>query len=145
VAKPDDFDPIVLITNTTPMTAAVYGGRAKCAQRLIRLDMPLPTTVAFSFAAVRDIARGERLDLNLVLPHFAEGQILSVRPSSKSPHWGGPIAILNIGMNDAKFAEFTDSLGETAAAALYLRFINTYATHHEPIFNNWIIIVFWKT
>ena len=123
------YAPIVLVKNTTPMTAAAYGGRAKCAQRLIRLDMPVPTTVALSFAAVHKMATGNAIDLNLVLPHFHETPLLSVRPSSGSPDWGGPGAILNIGMNDAKFASLSGTLGETSAAVLYLRFINAYATH----------------
>ena len=123
------YAPIVLVKSTTPMTAAAYGGRAKCAQRLIRLDMPVPTTVALSFAAVHKMATGNAIDLNLVLPHFDETPLLSVRPSSGSPDWGGPGAILNIGMNDAKFASLSGTLGETSAAVLYLRFINAYATH----------------
>ena len=98
------YAPIVLVTNTTAMTAAAYGGRAKCAQRLIRLDMPIPTTVALSFAAVHKMATGNTIDLNLVLLHFGGTPLLSVRPSSGSPDWGGPGAILNIGMNDDKFA-----------------------------------------
>ena len=123
------FAPVVLVTNTAPMTAAAYGGRAKCAQRLIRLDMPVPTTVALSFEAVHELAQGHALDLDLVLPHFGVAPLLSVRPSSGSPDWGGPGAILNIGMNDVKFSELCESHGETAAATLYLRFINAYATH----------------
>ncbi|MGB0799023.1 MAG: putative PEP-binding protein, partial [Planktomarina sp.] len=111
------------------MTVDVYGGRAKCAQRLIRLDMPLPTTVAISFDAVREIASGNFIDLTNVLPHFPAGKLLSVRPSTASPDWGGPGAILNIGMNDVNFATLCDDLGEEAAAMLYLRFINSYATH----------------
>ena len=123
------YAPVVLVTNTSPMTAAAYGGRAKCAQRLIRLDMPVPTTVALSFAAVHQIATGNAIDLKLVLPHFDDDPLLSVRPSSGSPDWGGPGAILNIGMNDVKFLALSKTLGETSAAMLYLRFINAYATH----------------
>ena len=123
------YAPVVLVTNTSPMTAAAYGGRAKCAQRLIRLDMPVPTTVALSFAAVHQIATGNAIDLKLVLPHFDDDPLLSVRPSSGSPDWGGPGAILNIGMNDVKFLALSETLGETSAAMLYLRFINAYATH----------------
>ena len=64
------YAPVVLISNTTPMTSAAYGGRAKCAQRLIRLEMPVPTTVALSFLAVHEIATGNAIDPDLVLPHF---------------------------------------------------------------------------
>ncbi|MDA9099752.1 pyruvate, phosphate dikinase [Planktomarina sp.] len=111
------------------MTSAAYGGRAKCAQRLIRLEMPIPTTVALSFLAVHDIAMGNAIDPGLVLPHFDQSPLLSVRPSSGSPDWGGPGAILNIGMNDKKFNDLCETLGETPASILYLRFINSYATH----------------
>lgn len=123
------YAPVVLISNTTPMTSAAYGGRAKCAQRLIRLEMPIPTTVALSFLAVHDIAMGNAIDPDLVLAHFDQTPLLSVRPSSGSPDWGGPGAILNIGMNDKKFSDLCKTLGETPASILYLRFINSYATH----------------
>ena len=39
---------LCLVTKTAQMAANVHGGRAKCLQRLIRLDMPVPTTVALS-------------------------------------------------------------------------------------------------
>ena len=81
------YAPVVLVTKITPMTAATYGGRAKCAQRLIRLDMPVPTTVALSFAVVHQIATGNVIDLDLVLPHFEAAPLLSVRPSSGSPDY----------------------------------------------------------
>ena len=91
--------------------------------------MPIPTTVALSFLAVHDIAMGNAIDPGLVLPHFDQSPLLSVRPSSGSPDWGGPGAILNIGMNDKKFNDLCETLGETPASILYLRFINSYATH----------------
>ncbi len=49
------------------MSPAVHGGRAKCLQRLIRLDMPVPTTVALSFSAVRGLARGQLPDMPEIL------------------------------------------------------------------------------
>ncbi len=125
--KSRDFAPIVLITPTAAMSAAAYGGRAKCLQRLIRLDMPVPTTVALSFAAVHDIAQGVPLNLDRILPEFPEDPLLTVRPSSESPDWGGPGAVLNIGMNDRSYARLRNLLGETVASRLYQRFINTYA------------------
>ena len=59
------FQPVTLITETAPMSPDVHGGRAKCLQRLIRLQMPVPTTVALSFDAVLDIAKGK-------MPHMDE-------------------------------------------------------------------------
>ena len=86
-------------------------------------------TVALSFSAVHGIASGQLPDMNLLLEPFGEGQLLCVRPSSQDPDWGGPGAVLNIGMNDAVYVDFCDALGQDAAAQLYLRFVQSYAIH----------------
>ena len=127
--QPTTFTDVTLITNTAPMSPAVHGGRAKCLQRLIRLDMPVPTTVALSFDAVGRIARGQMPDMSQVLQPFGEHALLSVRPSSQDPDWGGPSAILNIGMNDARLAQMRGEMGDAAAYALYHRFVHSYAVH----------------
>ncbi|MBO9450095.1 pyruvate, phosphate dikinase [Tropicibacter sp. R16_0] len=118
-----------LITATAPVAANTHGGRAKCLQRLVRLELPVPRTVALSFGAVHDIAEGQMPDIAAVLEQFEETDLLCVRPSSEDPDWGGPGAILNIGMNDARYVELSDSMGADAAAALYLRFVQNYAVH----------------
>ena len=111
------------------MSAAVHGGRAKCLQRLIRLDMPVPVTVALSFDAVHAAALGDMPDMQALLAPFGAAPLLSVRPSSQDPDWGGPGAILNVGMNDARLAELTQRIGAEAATKLYLRFVQSYAVH----------------
>ncbi|WP_191090078.1 putative PEP-binding protein [Histidinibacterium aquaticum] len=111
------------------MSAEVHGGRAKCLQRLIRLEMPVPQTVALSFHAVRRIAAGTPPDVTEILRHFGPTPLLSVRPSSQDPDWGGPGAILNVGICDTLHATLCDEIGERAATSLYLRFIQAYATH----------------
>lgn len=118
-----------LITPTAPVAVSTHGGRTKCLQRLVRLDLPVPRTVGLSFDAVHKIARGEMPDMALLLSPFESGELLCVRPSSEDPDWGGPGAILNIGMNDARFAELSERLGAEAATALYTRFVQSYATH----------------
>lgn len=118
---------LCLVTKTAPMAADIHGGRAKCLQRLIRLDMPVPTTVALSFEAVRAIAAGQGPDSGEILRHFGSMPLLSVRPSSLDPDWGGPGALLNIGLNDAKHAQLSDDLGEEAATRLYMRYIQSFA------------------
>ena len=120
---------ITLITPTAPMAPATHGGRAKCLQRLVRLDLPVPTTVALSFDAVHGLAAGEQPDMAQVLAPFEDGQLLCVRPSSEDPDWGGPGAILNIGMNDEQLASLSETIGAEAAAKLYLKFIQSYSTH----------------
>ncbi|MEO1153271.1 MAG: putative PEP-binding protein [Pseudomonadota bacterium] len=124
-----DIPDFVEITPSAPISAGLHGGRAKCLQRLIRLDMPLPRTVALSFPAVRELASGQLPDLKDLLETFGPKPLISVRPSSQDPDWGGPGAILNIGMNDARHAELTQTMGHDAADALYRRFIQSYAAH----------------
>ena len=117
------------VTNSAPIKRETHGWRAKCLQRLVRLDMPVPQTVALSFAAVRELASGAQMNLRHLLGHFPAGQLVSVRPSAEHPQWGGPAAILNIGMNDATHARIAASHGEDVATALYLRFVQSYAQH----------------
>jgi pyruvate,orthophosphate dikinase len=96
---------------------------------LVRLDLPVPRTVALSFSAVRAIAAGQMPELGSLVGRFESGQMLSVRPSAENPDWGGPGAILNIGMNDDRHAEIAEKHGEPTATALYLAFVQSYAQH----------------
>lgn len=116
-----------LITATAPVSPDTHGGRTKCLQRLVRLDLPVPRTVGLSFDAVHRIARGEMPDMALLLSPFEQGELLCVRPSSGDPDWGGPSAILNIGMNNARFDDFAQRLGKETAASLYARFVHSYS------------------
>nr|WP_194245066.1 putative PEP-binding protein [Donghicola mangrovi] len=118
-----------MITPSAPVAVATHGGRAKCLQRLVRMDLPVPDTVALSFKAVKDIAGGRLPDLERILEPFGEGALMCVRPSSEDPDWGGPGAVLNIGMNDATYVELSDKIGHEAAAELYLRFVKNFAVH----------------
>ncbi|MEQ9261435.1 MAG: pyruvate, phosphate dikinase [Roseovarius sp.] len=120
---------ITLITADAPVATQTHGGRAKCLQRLVRLELPVPQTLALSFKTVRRIAAGEMPDAGFFLAAFQPTAILCVRPSSEDPDWGGPGAVLNIGMNDARFAAFAETIGQRAAARLYLRFVQSYAIH----------------
>jgi pyruvate,orthophosphate dikinase len=128
VQKPSPDNPdVTLITPTSPMTTPTHGGRAKCLQRLVRLDLPVPPTVALSFDAVHQIASGYRPDVSGILGQFDDNALLCVRPSSEDPDWGGPGAVLNIGMNDARHAALCDQIGTAAATQIYFRFVVNYA------------------
>ncbi|MFT5787750.1 MAG: pyruvate,orthophosphate dikinase [Ascidiaceihabitans sp.] len=118
-----------LVTQTATMAGSTHGGRAKCLQRLVRLDLPVPTTVALSFTAVSKIAKGELPDIEAVLSQFPKNALLCVRPSSEDADWGGPSAVLNIGMNDELYVDMCDQLGTDAATAIYTRFVQSYAVH----------------
>ncbi|MGR3482687.1 putative PEP-binding protein [Salipiger marinus] len=130
--RPDmlaDDPHVTLITPSAPISTPTHGGRAKCLQRLVRLDLPVPRTVALSFQTVHRIAKGQMPDVAAILHQFRPGALLCVRPSSEDPDWGGPGSVLNIGMNDAAFVEFSDRIGADAASALYMRFVMGYAIH----------------
>lgn len=118
-----------LVTATAPITNAAHGGRAKCLQRLVRLDLPVPRTVALSFDTVHRIAEGQLPDIAAIVAEMPQGALMCVRPSSEDPDWGGPGAVLNIGISGARFEEFCETLGEDAAAALYTRFVQSYAVN----------------
>jgi len=118
-----------LVTQTAPITTATHGGRAKCLQRLVRLDLPVPRTIALSFHAVHRIAAGDLPDVAQLLAPFGAAPLLCVRPSSEDPDWGGPGAVLNIGINDARLDRLSDQIGTRAASEIYLRFVQAYATH----------------
>jgi pyruvate,orthophosphate dikinase len=120
---------ITLITPGAPLATETHGGRAKCLQRLARLDLPVPRTVALSFEAVHRIAAGEAPDMGELVRGFGDQPLLCVRPSSEDPDWGGPGAVLNIGMNDASYVVLSDRIGKSAAAELYMRFVQSFAIH----------------
>jgi len=124
----DDPD-ITLITPSAPIHTATHGGRAKCLQRLVRLDLPVPRTVALSFDAVHRIAAGDLPDTAALLAPFDAAPLLCVRPSSEDPDWGGPNAVLNIGISDARLGALSEQIGTRAASDIYLRFVQSFAIH----------------
>ena len=115
------------ITETAAIQRTLHGNRAKCLQRLVRLGLPIPDTVALSSSMIRSIASGQRPDMHALLDHFGSWPVLSVRASPVEPDWGGPGTVLNIGMNRANEAFFASQLGAEAAAELHLRFVRAYA------------------
>lgn len=50
---------IVEITPSAGIQTARHGWRAKCLQRLVRMELPVPTSFALSAEAVRAIAAGQ--------------------------------------------------------------------------------------
>ncbi|MDG1282574.1 MAG: PEP-utilizing enzyme [Pseudorhodobacter sp.] len=119
----------VAITPSASITAPTHGWRAKCLQRLIRLDLPVPQTIALPSGSVRAIANGYPVDCAGVLAHFGPAPLVSVRPSPADPAWGGPSTVLNIGMNAARHADLVRTRGQAAADALYLKFVQGFAVH----------------
>ena len=129
VQKPEAPLDFTVVTPSARLSATSHGWRAKCLQRLVRLDLPVPLTVALPTQSVRAMASGVQVDAAAILRHFGAAPLISVRPSPENPDWGGPTTILNIGMNAARHAALRASHGHLAADALYLRFVQAYATH----------------
>ncbi|MBN2631843.1 MAG: pyruvate, phosphate dikinase [Rhodobacteraceae bacterium] len=124
--------PLTAFTEVTPtarIDPGAHGWRAKCLQRLIRLDLPVPQTVALPCDTVRAIAAGQIVDCAALLAHFGPAPLVSVRPSPENPEWGGPASVLNIGLNADRHRALAARHGPLAADAIYLRFIQSYATH----------------
>ncbi len=118
----------VEVTPTADVSVERHGNRAKCLQRLIRMGLPVPHTVAIPFDTVREIADGTMPDLPTLIGLFdGEPMLLSVRSSSQTADWGGPGAVLNIGMNDRAHAWLGNTLGDGVADKLYLRFVRAFA------------------
>ena len=116
-----------LISSEANISGNLHGARAKCLQRLIRLGLPIPKSVALSIPFVNAIASGEHIDLNGIVSNFDINPIISVRSSPLSGDWGGPSTILNIGMNRKMEQFYAKVLGQKAAKELHLKFIKSYA------------------
>ncbi len=127
--KSADFTEFTLIDATARIDTPRHGWRAKCLQRLIRLDLPVPATVALSCDTVRAIAAGTMPDVVRLAALFGDAPLVSVRSSPENPAWGGPGTILNVGMNADRHRDLTRTHGAEAADALYLKFVQSYATH----------------
>ncbi|MFN3526376.1 MAG: pyruvate, phosphate dikinase, partial [Paracoccus sp. (in: a-proteobacteria)] len=122
------------ITETTQITPSAgvtrdrHGWRAKCLQRLVRMDLPVPLSFALPCETVSAIAAGRHLRLDALRHVFEAGSgLVSVRPSAVMPEWGGPGTVLNVGINDALHARLCDGIGRAGADAIYLSFVHSYA------------------
>ena len=105
------------VTPTAAISTQAHGWRAKCLQRLVRLEMPVPKTVALPAQTVRAIAAGHTVDARAILAHFGDMPLISVRPSPENPDWGGPGTVLNVGMNAERHADLVQRHGAEAADA----------------------------
>ncbi|MGB7260736.1 MAG: putative PEP-binding protein [Albidovulum sp.] len=126
--KKTDFNEFTEITPEAQIDTERHGWRAKCLQRLIRLDLPVPKTLSLPSDTVRAIAAGQLPDTARLAAAF-DGALFSVRPSPANPDWGGPGTVLNVGMNTETHARLTRDHGAALADAMYLGFVQSYAMH----------------
>lgn len=121
--------PALQITPSAPISRELHGWRAKCLQRLVRMQLPVPRSFAIPADTVRMIAQGRRIQPDALLDIFAGSGLVSVRPSAAMPEWGGPGTVLNVGINDALHARLAEVIGRDNADAVYLSFVQSYAIH----------------
>lgn len=122
-----DFADIAEIMVGAGLPASEYGVRAEALAQLLDVGLPIPRGFAVSKAAVRRLAVGDVPDLSMLEEVLVPGVLYSVRRSPEERNWGGPRAILNIGMNHATRDILARDMGVDRANDLYCRFIRSYA------------------
>ncbi|WP_411836817.1 putative PEP-binding protein [Paracoccus sp. ME4] len=117
------------ITPSAPIRRELHGWRAKCLQRLVRMQLPVPPSFAIGADTVRLIAQGRAMPVDALRAIFAGSGLVSVRPSAAMPEWGGPGTVLNVGVNADLHARLAEQIGQANADAVYLSFVQNYAIH----------------
>ncbi|MCP5073231.1 MAG: pyruvate, phosphate dikinase [Rhodobacteraceae bacterium] len=118
---------IIEITPGAEIPAEAFGERASGLAELVSVGLPVPTAFAVSIRAVHRIALGDFPKNPPFAKALVPGKLYSVRRSPAKREWGGPRAVLNIGMNDETRDILAKSLGKDAANDLYCRFVRSFA------------------
>ncbi|MDR6266232.1 MULTISPECIES: pyruvate, phosphate dikinase [Rhodobacterales] len=122
-----DFADIAEITGSAKLPAEHYGIRAEVLGKLMAEGVPVPRGFAVSKAAVHRLAVGNIPDLSVFKDVLKPGVLYSVRRSPEERNWGGPRAMLNIGMCDKTRDVMARDMGLERANDIYSRFIRSYA------------------
>ncbi len=122
-----DFPRMVALTAGADVPADVYGARAATHVTMMDAGLPVPKGWGLSVAAVKAIANEDFPASWPFLNELSTGCLVSVRASPIARVWGGPDALLNLGMNQATCDILKAPLGEDAATALYARFVQDYS------------------
>lgn len=122
-----DFPRILALTAGVSAPAKVYGARAATQVALMEANLPVPKAWGLSVDAVNAIANEDFPEEWPFLDELSTGCLVSVRVSPLERVWGGPDALLNLGMNQATCDLLKEPLGNEAAVALYARFVQDYS------------------
>ncbi|PZQ49284.1 MAG: pyruvate, phosphate dikinase [Rhodovulum sulfidophilum] len=118
-------DAVVGLDAGAAVRVEVHGARAHVLARLTALGLPVPPGAALSSDCVRALAEGGPMP-KLPAPS-APDRLLCLRPSPRERSWGGPNAMLNIGITTASLPALEARIGVVTARELYARLISTYA------------------
>ncbi|RMF41273.1 MAG: pyruvate, phosphate dikinase [Alphaproteobacteria bacterium] len=122
--------------------AARFGARAATLSRLAIAGLPVPPAIVLPPEVTAGFAAGGAPDAGLeaVLEALGADALIALRGSPPSRDWGGPRAILNIGLTDATVETLAGRIGERAAWDLYRRLIQSWgagvAGLDEELFEN---------
>ena len=122
-----DSPRILALTSGADAPAKVYGARAATQVALMGTGLPVPKGWGLSVDAVKAIANEDFPEEWPFLDELTTGCLVSIRASPIERVWGGPDALLNLGMNQATCDILKTPLGEDAATALYARFVQDYS------------------
>jgi len=122
-----NYPDIAEITAGVDLPADVYGLRAHVLAGLVDKGLPVPTAFAVSVEGVHKYAVGEFPDAPAFAAKLQPGALYSVRRSPQQRAWGGPRAILNIGMNFETRDILAKTIGLDKANDLYCRFVRSFA------------------
>ncbi|WP_316012860.1 pyruvate, phosphate dikinase [Roseobacter sp. HKCCA0434] len=122
----------------TPLDPARWGARGARLARMAGLGLPVPRGMLISTDLVQRIhADGAAVhfegELTDRLAALGDEVLLSLRASPPRPEWGGPEALLNIGITDARLPALTARVGRPGALELYFRLIEGYGTMVEGL------------
>ncbi len=132
-----DFPRILALTSGADAPAEVYGARAATQVTLMGAGLPVPKAWGLSVDAVKAIANEDFPEEWPFLDELSTGCLVSVRASPLERVWGGPDALLNLGMNQATCNILKAPLGENAALALYARFVQDYSVKVARLDPEW--------
>jgi len=132
-----DFPRILALTKGAQAPDAVYGARAAAQVVLMEAGLPVPKAWGLSLDAVKAIANENFPEDWPFLEELSVGCLVSIRASPVAREWGGPDALLNLGMNQATCDLLKGPLGEEAAVALYARFVQDYSVQVARLDPEW--------
>ncbi len=132
-----DFTRIMALTAGANVPKDIYGARAATQVSLMDAGLPVPKAWGLSLDAVNAIANEDFPEEWPFLEELSTGCLVSVRVSPVAREWGGPDALLNLGMNQATCDILKVPLGEEAAVSLYARFVQDYSVQVARLDPEW--------
>lgn len=122
-----DYPRMLALKSGADAPAEVYGARAATQVILMEAGLPVPKAWGLSKDAVTAIANEDFPEEWPFLEELSTGCLVSIRASPLERVWGGPEALLNLGMNQATCDILKGPLGDDASTALYARFVQDYS------------------